>query len=529
MGRLKNLNINEFSIVRGSDLKPANPEAVALKFKATPNVKEHSMDKDKIPAAEQKQKSLAGQIADAVRGVMKATTRTYDSSYSSTSKSVETVEDSGAAAGQGNEGSSTVVVITDAVEKTAPAAQPAAPVAKTDANDQAGMGETIAKAIQSGLEPLAKAVESIDSRLAAVEKVSIGSQKVKAMPSAQTSVVSNSGDKFPEFTKFLRDISGLTPGQKLTKATLTGSGWSYGLGVTEATAFIDYVVDESVLLKKIRTVVMPDKKYQIDKIGLGGSVLVKGTGGVDPGDTVSVSNPTVVELSAEEVVGIVSIGDDVIEDNIEGEAFVQRLLGMISRSAANELDQAAIHGDTAVADTGILDRWNGFYKLAVAGGHVIEAMSDSDRYWPGANGGKATKLIKALPTKYRRDYRTMGMILHNDLYLDYNEELASKGYSEAWQAITGIQDVPIRSIPNIRVPMLKTDMSFTHSATPYTDGTFVLLTDLRNLIVGIHREIRLEPQRFARKRCTDFVLSMRADVKIENADAIALYNHAKVR
>jgi len=151
-------------------------------------------------------------------------------------------------------------------------------------------------------------------------------------------------------------------------------------------------------------------------------------------------------------------------------------------------------------------------------------MSDSDRYWPGANGGKATKLIKALPTKYRRDYRTMGMILHNDLYLDYNEELASKGYSEAWQAITGIQDVPIRSIPNIRVPMLKTDMSFTHSATPYTDGTFVLLTDLRNLIVGIHREIR-----FARKRCTDFVLSMRADVKIENADAIALYNHAKVR
>lgn len=529
MGRLKNLVIDEFSIVRGSDLKPANPEAVALKFKATPTAKEQSMDKDKHPAAEQKQKSLAGQIADAVRGVMKATTRTYDSSYSSTSKSVETIDESGTPSAPGAEGGSTVVVITDAVEKTTPAQQVATLAAKAEPADQTGMGETIAKAIQSGLEPLAKAVEGIDSRLAAVEKVSVGSQKVKAMPSNLTSVSSNSGDKFPEFTKFLRDISGLTPGQKLTKATLTGSGWSYGLGVTEANAFIDYVVDESVLLKKIRTVRMPEKKYQIDKIGLGGNVLVKGTGGVDPGDTVSVSNPTVVELSAEEVVGIVSIGDDVVEDNIEGEAFVQHLLGMISRAAANELDQAAIHGDTAVADTGILDRWNGFYKLAVAGGHVIEAMTDADRYWPGANGGKATKLIKALPTKYRRDYRTMGMILHNDLYLDYNEELASKGFSEAWQAITGIQDVPIRSIPNVRVPMLKTNMSFTYSSTPYTDGTFVMLTDLRNLICGIHREIRLEPQRFARKRCTDFVLSMRADVKIENVDAIAVYNHAKVR
>jgi hypothetical protein len=107
--------------------------------------------------------------------------------------------------------------------------------------------------------------------------------------------------------------------------------------------------------------------------------------------------------------------------------------------------------------------------------------------------------------------------------------LASKGYSEAWQAITGMQDVPIRSIRNIRVPLLKTDMAFTYNSQNYTDGTFVMVTDLRNLIVGIQREIRIEPQRWARKRCTDWVISMRADVKIENADAIAIYDHAKVR
>lgn len=532
MGRLKNLVLDEFSIVRGSDVKPANPEAVALKYKTTPTAKEQSMNKTEGLAAEPKQKSLAGQIADAVRGVVKATTRTYDSNYSSTSKSVETIDDGGESAAPGADGSSTVVVITDTVEKTQPA--PAAPAAKTQqaasATAEEGIGETIVKAISAGLDPLAKAVESLDSRIGSIENRSVGSQKVKSMGSNMTSVTSNSGDKFPEFTKFLRDVSGLTPGQKLTKATITGSGWSYGLSLAEAAQFIDYVVDESVLLKKIRTVVMPDKKYRIDKIGLGGNVLVKGTGGTDPGDTVSVSNPTVVELSAEEVVGIVSVSDDLLEDNIEGDAFVQHLLGMISRSGANELDQAAIHGDTTVADTGILDRWDGFYKLAKAGGaHVVEGMTESDRYWPGTNGAKASKLLKALPTKYRMDYRTMGMILHNDLYLDYMDELASKGYSEAWQAITGMQDVPIRSIPNIRVPMLKTNMAFTHSATPYTDGTFVMLTDLRNLIVGIHREIRLEPQRNARKRCTDYVLSMRADVKIENADAIALLDHAKVK
>jgi hypothetical protein len=539
MARLKNLVLEEFSIVRGADYKPANPEAVALKYKATPTQKEQPMSKDKAPAAEPKQKSLAGQIAEAVRSVVKATTtRTYDNTYTSNSRSVETVEDSAANADPGTEGTSTVVVITDAVEKASPAQPTAAvqvakaqPAPEQQAAPQAeAIAESITKAVEAGLNPVAKAVEALDTRLASIENRSVGSQKVKSMPTNLLSVNSNSGDKFPEFTKFLSQVSGLTPGQKLTKATITGSGWSYGLSLAEAGQFIDYVVDESVLMKQVRTIKMPDKKYRIDKIGLGGKVLVKGTGGVDPGDTASVSDPTVVELSAEEVLAIVSVSDDAIEDNIEGDAFVQRLLGMISRSAANELDQAAIHGDTAVADAGILDRWNGFYKLAKAGGaHVIEAMADADRYWPGANGAKATRLLKSLPTKYRQDYRNLGVVLHNDLYLDYMDELSSKGYSEAWQAITGMQDVPIRSIKNVRVPMLKTDMGFTYSATPYTDGTFAMVTDLRNLIVGIHREIRLEPQRFARKRCTDYVLSMRADVKIENPDAIAIYDHAKVK
>ncbi len=119
--------------------------------------------------------------------------------------------------------------------------------------------------------------------------------------------------------------------------------------------------------------------------------------------------------------------------------------------------------------------------------------------------------------------------LHNDLYLDYNDELAGKGYTDAWQAITGIVDVPLRGIKNVRVPMLKTNMSFTHSSTPYTDGTVVICTDLRNLIFGIHRDIRIEPFRQPRKRATDYVLSMRCAVNIENGDAIGIYDHAKVK
>jgi hypothetical protein len=231
----------------------------------------------------------------------------------------------------------------------------------------------------------------------------------------------------------------------------------------------------------------------------------------------------------------VSIGDDVLEDNIEGDAFVQHLLRMISAAAANQLEQAAMHGDTDVPDAGILDRWDGWYKLATPTGqgavaaHQIDAMVDTDRYWPGTNAAKATRLIKSLPTKFRQDLRNLALILAPDLYLDYNDELATKGFANAWASITGIQDVPVRGIKHVQMPCMRTDISFTAGGQAHADGTFLMLTDLRNLIFGIHRGIRIEPQRQARKRATDYVLSMRAAVQIENADAVAIYDHAAVK
>jgi hypothetical protein len=517
MGILRNLKIGEFSIVRGSDKQPANPEAIALFYKAQSKSKEKEVADNKQPA-QPKKKSLAEQISDAVHSVFKGqTVRTSVSTYTSRSESTDTIDDGQMAAA--GESAPTVVVVAEGVEKTDPAQPTAEPTASP-----AGQTQEVVKA----LEPLTKAILGIDSRLAKLENQSSGSQRLKSFPSVQ--MTDNSAVKFPEFTKFLASQAGLTPGQKLTKATLITSGWSYGLTITEANAFLDYLVEESVLLKQVRTVRMPGKKYRIDAIGLGGNVLKKGVAGTDPGDTVSLSGPTQIELSSEEVIAIVSIGDDMLEDNIEGDAFVQHLLGMIGRAAANEIEQAAIHGDTGVADAGIMDRWDGWLKLAAAGGaHVTDAMGDADRYWPGADGVKATKLIKSLPTKYRLDYRTLAFLLHNDLYLDYNDMLAGKGFSEAWMAITGVADVPLRSIRNIRVPLMKTDIAFTHNATPYTDGTVVMLTDLRNLIVGIQRDIKIEPQRQPRKRATDYVLSMRAAIQIENGDAIAIYDHAAVK
>jgi hypothetical protein len=527
--KLRGLALDEFSIVRGADKQPANPEAVATLYKAETKETDMAVQKTetKTPATDPSLRSRvlralgieepAAEVEKAQ--VEKAQTRTYN--YTSTG--TETFDD-GSAAGSNNEatvsqdgGTTTIVITEGAVGKTM-----AAPATASEPED-------IVKALTQTAGELRKVTESMaqfENRLAKVEGTPIGSRAI----SKSIQVGDSGGVQFPAFTKALSDRLNLSPGQRLNKATITSSGWSVGLALKEADMFIDYVVNEAVVLKVVRVVKMPDKKYNIDKIGIGDPVLVKGVPGVDPGDTVTVTGPTQVQLDSEEVIGIVSIGDDTLEDNIEGDAFVQHLLTMIGNKAANQIDEMSIHGDTAVASTGILDRADGFYKRAKAGGaNVIEAMADADRYWPGANGAKMTRLLKRLPTKYRQDNRKLGLFLHNDLYLDYNEELASKGFSEAWQAITGTVDVPIKQVPNIVVPLMKTNMSFTYSATPYTNGTFAMLTNPKNLIVGFHREIRIESQRQARKRATDYVITARLAVQIENPEAIAIYDHALVR
>jgi transketolase len=148
--------------------------------------------------------------------------------------------------------------------------------------DLTGSNNTKTKA----LEPLVEVVGKLDSRLAKLEKQPSGSRVLKGV-TAGTQVFENADSKFPDFTKYLTARSGLSAGQKLTKATITSSGWSYGLSYVEAGNFIDYVVDQSVLLKLVRMIKMAAKKQPVDKIGLGGTVLKKGTPGTDPGDTVS--------------------------------------------------------------------------------------------------------------------------------------------------------------------------------------------------------------------------------------------------
>lgn len=61
------------------------------------------------------------------------------------------------------------------------------------------------------------------------------------------------------------------------------------------------------------------------------------------------------------------------------------------------------------------------------------------------------------------------------------------------------------------------------------DGSDCLLTYKNNLIIGLHRDLKIEPQRDSKLEGTLFFFSMRADVAIENVNGCVLIKHLKVK
>lgn len=62
-----------------------------------------------------------------------------------------------------------------------------------------------------------------------------------------------------------------------------------------------------------------------------------------------------------------------------------------------------------------------------------------------------------------------------------------------------------------------------------SDGADVILTPDYNFIYGIQRDITIEPDRVAKERATDFVITMRVDFQVENPEMTGILKNVKVK
>lgn len=295
----------------------------------------------------------------------------------------------------------------------------------------------------------------------------------------------------------------------------------------QANRFIDLVVNESVLLQKIRTVRVNHQKGDINKLDLASIV----TEGATTTSKATTRTPTerIVTYDMEKYRSAFDLKTDFMEDNLEHAGIRNTILGMFAKRIAIDSELASIEGDDSLTtgdaqsdENNLLGVNDGFQKILennVPAAQIIDAAGaapSKDLYFD---------MKRAIPSRYRAAKPNYVWIMPSgpaDKWtLDWSERETVGGDVSLSR---GISPGPW-GIPMLEVPLMPEDLSF---GTAGTDGSQVWLTPLQNLIYFVQRDITIEWDREPRQDMWEVTIHFRVDFEIENVDLVIMADNVSM-
>lgn len=356
----------------------------------------------------------------------------------------------------------------------------------------------------------------------------------------------------------------------ITTATLGGAK----LAPEKAQAFVRSAEVKAKILPAARRLDMKSHTRDIDRVGFGSRILQGATENTAPPDS---ANPTYAtnQLVSAEVIAVVGITDSALEDNIESENFEDTLVQMMGERAGIDLEELYMQGDKASADT-FLAKVDGWLKRAanVVSGTITDAGGGLNTTLSAAAGAGTSKLsltavagaavndfvrvgaglsqeyfqitavgaaditingqllynhaageavveitaipgfnprnpeamfeamLQVLPEQYKQRPEELVFWVPWAIENDYRDVLRSRGTALGDAAQRDAQPVSYKGVP-VTVS----------AAVPAGKG---LLSHPDNMVFGIYRDIKIEPDRVVKARRTDFVLTLRTDANFED-------------
>jgi len=335
----------------------------------------------------------------------------------------------------------------------------------------------------------------------------------------------------------------------------------------EADRFIDCIYDQSVMKNYARTEKMSKPTQYFRHMGFGDGKFLYPGERFDESKYKKQWTHNRIVLEAKKIRGCVAVFDDDLEEGIEGPAFKAHLMKIIAKQIANELEFASymsdtvgyqgLNGGTAWCPDDIESLWDGWryqithsqvgqrYHNQVCGGADVKqaCYEGSGAEWtlpgdiveqaitaPFNQEFKYAQMIKNMPAKYKSAFGLENMVfLNNDLVTqDYITALSNRATALGDAVFTGKVAPQYGRVPIVDVPLMPTNLGPDAVALDsygiigtgaYTD---VMLTFKDNLIIGIQKEIKMEPQRSASDECTYFFYTMKVAYAIENINAVVL-------
>lgn len=325
---------------------------------------------------------------------------------------------------------------------------------------------------------------------------------------------------------------------KVLQTSTIGTGNTAGQGgltYEQADRFLDYMWDATVLGNLVTKRRMRAVEEEWDVIAIGAKLVRLATEAVDDGVN-AVPNFSKMSITTKKLRLDFELSHESLEDNIEGEDLEDHIVSLMATQFGNDTEDLAINGDTALTTDPLYKAYDGFRKRAVAGGHVVDhAGGPMDRT-------VFNKALKAMPRKYMAARPNFKFLTGSGAIQDYifslqqtengfisPEASALAGINQAvrTEGPAGFQTGNAFGVSVQEVPYFKEDRVGDY-ATPSGEHTDVWLTDPRNLIWGIKREIQVEREYKPKKDTIEYTVYARQGVQIQNADAFVVVKNVKL-
>ena len=311
----------------------------------------------------------------------------------------------------------------------------------------------------------------------------------------------------------------------------------------QSNRFIDFVVDQSNLMRNARVVRMRTPQMEIDKLSIGTRLLAKATEASDTGANAAVTF-TKVSLSSVKLRLDWELSTESLEDNIEGASLEDHIAQVMARQTANDMDDLLINGNTSSAN-GLLKALDGYVKLALAGGRVVDEA--------GNNISRATydRVLRTMPTKYlqkRNELRFFsgpGIVQDTSFSLQNpNSATAATAGAPAPGSTFGEQaflNGAIRAnggpgatgmspygIPLVEIPLMPETVTGDYSGAAGSHG-HVELTFPNNRVIGLYRDITVYRQSQPKTDTIEYTQFLRLASNVENLDSYVIAKNVKLR
>ena len=311
----------------------------------------------------------------------------------------------------------------------------------------------------------------------------------------------------------------------------------------QSNRFLDFVIDQSVLMQNARVVRMRTPQMEIDKVSVGTRLLSKATEATDDGANAAVTFSK-VSLSTVKLRLDWALSTESLEDNIEGASLEDHIAQMMARQTANDLDDLFINGNTS-SNNGLLKALDGFIKLAKADGRVVDEA--------GNQVSRATydRILRNMPTKYLQRRNELRFFsgsgnVQDTIYSLGNPNSATEATAGAPSPGSVTGDVAFLQgamrgnggpgstgispfgIPLLEVPLMPETATGDYSGATGSHG-HIELTFPNNRVIGIHRDITVYRQFKPKTDTIEYTQFMRVASNIENADSYVIGKNVKLR